>query len=41
MMMTMMWVMTVGVLTYLGQVARWRPAAVVRREAGMRRPCGH
>jgi hypothetical protein len=42
MMMTMMmWVIAVGVLTCLGQVAQWRPVAVVRRQAGTRRLCGH
>lgn len=41
MMTMMMWVMTVGVLTCLGQVAQWRPVAVVRRQAGTRRPCVH
>jgi hypothetical protein len=29
MMMTMMWVIAVGMLTCLGQVAQWRPVAVV------------
>ena len=41
MMMAMMWVVTVGVLTCLRQVAQRRPVAVVRREAGMRPLCGH
>lgn len=41
MMTMMMWVMTVGVLTCLGQVAQWRLVAVVRRQAGTRRSYGH
>ncbi|MDP3092703.1 MAG: hypothetical protein Q8N04_18665 [Nitrospira sp.] len=43
MMMTMMmvWGMTVGVLTHVGQVAQWRPMVVVRRQTETRRPFGH
>ncbi len=41
MMTLMMWVMTVGVLTCLGQSAQRRPVAVGLRQAGTRQPCGH
>ena len=41
MMTMMMWVMTVGVLTCLGQGAQRRPLVMVRRQAGTRRPCGY
>ncbi|MDO9119409.1 MAG: hypothetical protein Q7U39_15720 [Nitrospira sp.] len=41
MMTIMMWVMTVGVLTCLGQGAQRRPMVVLRRQTETRRPCGH
>ncbi len=41
-MMTMMlWVMTLGMLSCLGQGVSRQPVAVVLRQVGTSRPCGH
>lgn len=41
MMSMMLWVMTVGALTCLGQGLQRRPVAVVLRQAEARRSCEH